>query len=106
MSYADIANLAKDSDFVERLAAGLTSEAMLINADPLADLILKNPPIGSSMFMPLISSAPGFGDKYAAGGQESITDGDMLASIQAAWPRVAELYDSTLNPVVPGGELP
>jgi hypothetical protein len=99
MGYADVANLSKDSDFTERLAAGLTGESVLKTGDALADLILKNPPIGASMFMPLVSSAPGFGDKYASGGQESITDGEILSAMQAAWPRVTDLYDSTLNPV-------
>lgn len=101
MSYEDVANLAKDQDFSARLAAGLTTEAMGKVEDPLGDLILKNPPVGASMFIPLVSSAPGFGDAYASGGQLAITDGMMLAAIQAAWPRVSNLYDSTLNPPVP-----
>ena len=97
MSYEDVANLAKDGDFASRLAAGLTNEAVLKTGDALADVILKNPPLGASMFIPLVSSAPGFGAKYATGGQESITDGDLLSAMQAFWPRVTELYDSTLS---------
>lgn len=99
MSYEDVAKLSTDSDFTLRLAAGLTGEAVLKVGDTLADLTLKNPALSASMFMPLVSSSPGFGDKYATGGQAAVTDGDILSAIQTAWPRVADLYHSTLNPV-------
>lgn len=93
MTFRDTANLARDQVFQERLSAALTTESMGKPDDALADAILKDPAEGSAMFMPLISSAPGFGDKFAAGGQDSITDGDMLAAIQANWQRVVDLYD-------------
>lgn len=92
MGYQDTANLATDNDFRARLAACLSGEAMGKVGDGLADLILKNPSSAANMFMPLVSASPGFGDKYAAGGQDQITDGDLLSSVQANWARVAALY--------------
>ena len=51
--------------------------------------------------MPFISSAPGFGDQYAQGGQEAIEDSELLSATQAAWPKVADLYSDVLNPSLP-----
>lgn len=92
MSYQDQANLASDPLFAHRLGAALANEAALKVDDQLADQVLRDPSGGVGMFMPLISTAPGFGDKYAATGQESIADGEMLAAIQANWTRVSDLY--------------
>jgi hypothetical protein len=97
MSYSDISALGRDVEFARRLAAGLTVEATPKSGDLLADQILRSPDYGASLFMPLIASAPGFGDKYATGGQEAVTDGDLLAAMQASWSRVTELYATTLN---------
>jgi hypothetical protein len=98
MAYQDVANLGLDPDFRLRLMACLTTESVLKVGDALADLCLRTPASGADMFMPYVSSAPGFGDKYAAGGQESITDGEILAAVQASWPKVAALYADLLNP--------
>jgi hypothetical protein len=98
MSYEDVANLAADAEFGRRIGAALTTESVVKTDDALADAILKNPALSVQMFMPLVSSAPGFGAAFAAGGQESITDGQILSAVQSSWGRVAELYASTLNP--------
>jgi len=100
MSYSDISALGRDPEFVKRLSAGLSVEAMPKTDDPLADLILRGPDYTASMFMPLIAAAPGVGEKYATGGQEAVTDGDLLSAIQTAWPRVTVLHDAMLNPPV------
>jgi hypothetical protein len=90
MAYLDQANLAIDEDFNARLGAALNSEAILRPAgDAFADMILRGG--GVSWFMPLVSAAPGFADKYAAGGSASITDGEMLSAIQANWDRAQAL---------------
>lgn len=89
MTYEAQAALGTDPQFSARLAAGLTTEGRSKVSDPLAKLIMNSPIQGSAVFMPFISSAPGFADKYLAGGQESITDGDLLSAIQAEWDDVA-----------------
>lgn len=96
--YEDVYNLGTDPRFRNRLAAGLTTESAVKTNDPLADQVLKNPEATALWFMPLVSSAPGFGDQYAAGGQEAIEDAELLSAMQSAWPRVSELYSGTLNP--------
>jgi hypothetical protein len=45
------------------------------------------------MFMPLVSAAPGFDDKYLTDGQLAISDNEMLSAIQANWQRVFDLYE-------------
>jgi hypothetical protein len=92
MSYLDQANLADDSTFQRRLAAALANESAVKTGDDLADLVLRSPTQGANMFMPVVASAPGFSDAYATGGQDAITDGQLLSAIQAGWSRVAGLY--------------
>jgi len=89
MTYQDQANLATDPNFERRLAAALTTESRSKVTDPLAALIMRIPTQGMLAFMPFISSAPGFADKYASGGQANITDGDLLSAIQAEWADVS-----------------
>lgn len=89
MTYADNAALGQDSLFVFRLGAALGVES-LGRSDPLSDTILTQSATASAdLFMPAVSSAPGFGDLYAGGGQEAISDGDLLAAVQASWERIA-----------------
>jgi len=89
MTYQAEADLARDPDFAARLTAGLCDEARSRTTEPLGSLIMKLPTQGQMAFMPFTASAPGFGDKYSAGGQASITDGDILSAIQANWDLVA-----------------
>lgn len=89
MTYMDEANLASDSDFIRRLSAALADEARSKTAEELGRLIMNSPAQGASVFMPFVASAPSFGDKYAAGGQEAIQDIEILSAIQACWNDVA-----------------
>jgi hypothetical protein len=92
MAYEDVANLATDDEFNARLAACVQTEAKGLS-DGLSDLILKNMMFyGATVFIGPVSTSPGFDTKYAAGGQEAITDGDLLSSVQANWARLAGLY--------------
>lgn len=101
MAYDDVYNLGVDPQFRNRLVATLTTESANKTNDPLADQAMKNPGGTALWFMPFISSAPGFGDQYAGGGQAAIDDGELLSATQAAWPRVADLYASVLVPASP-----
>jgi len=90
MTYENIADLARDQDFANRLGACLASEAAP-KTDDLSTLILRSPSNGAQLFMPLVSAAPGFGDAYAETGQKAIDDGMLLSAVQASWDRVAGL---------------
>lgn len=89
MSYEDQAALASDGEFNSRLSAALTTEGRSKTTDPLGQLVMNSPQHGVTVFMPFVSSAPGFADKYGTGGQASITDGDLLSAVQASWADVA-----------------
>jgi len=97
MAYQDVYNLGTDPLFRNRLVATLTTESATKTNDPLADQALRNPDGTAVWFMPFISSAPGFGDQYATGGQEAIDDGELLSATQAAWPKVSALYSDILT---------
>jgi hypothetical protein len=88
MTYQAQADLSVDPDFTARLGAALISESRSQPADPLAAVVLAYPAQGTAWFMPFTSSAPTFADKYGAGGQESITDADLLSAVQADWAAV------------------
>jgi hypothetical protein len=88
MAYEDVAKLARDPDFSARLGASVATEARG-KSDPLSDKVLGMIDMGATMFMPAVASSPGFDTKYASGGQEMITDGDLLSAVQASWDRVA-----------------
>jgi hypothetical protein len=85
MSYTDQAGLNSDPEFNRRTSSALTTEGRAKVNDPLGKLIMNSPQQGVVVFMPFLSSAPGFADKYATGGQEAITDGDILSAVQASW---------------------
>lgn len=89
MSYADQSALSSDPEFNRRTTAALTTEGRAKPADPLGAMIMRSPQQGVSAFMPWLSSAPGFADKYGSGGQQAISDGDILAAVQANWADVA-----------------
>lgn len=98
MSYADEYALASDSDYRGRVTACIVTEATGRGADELAHAVLRNPTYTVGMFMPFLSTAPGFGDEYAAGGQESIADPEILASVQANWDTVAAINAPDVAP--------
>lgn len=95
MSYESQASLASDGDFNRRLSSALTTEGRSKVTDPVAKLIMNSPMQGVAVFMPFVSSAPGFADKYASGGQVSITDGDLLSAVQASWADVGTVQGLT-----------
>ena len=92
MSYQDQANLAQDAVFAERLSAALVREAKPKGSTDLPALVLRSPAEGARVFMPFIASAPTFDTMYAGGGQEAITDGDLLSAVQANWDLVDAVY--------------
>jgi hypothetical protein len=95
MTYQAQADLSQDEAFAERLGAALTTEGRA-RTDYVARVVMTYPPQGVQWFMPFISSAPGFADKFATGGQESITDGDLLSAVQASWADVGAVHPETL----------
>jgi hypothetical protein len=95
MSYADQAALAADPEFNQRLSSALTTEGRGKVTDPLGKLIMNSPQHGVVIFQPFVSSAPGFADKYAGGGQAAVTDGDLLSAVQASWADVATVQGLT-----------
>lgn len=92
MTYQDSANLAADPDYLARLASCVTTEAYAKPSDLFVDQVLRSAGFGAVAFGPTVAVAPGFGDKYASGGQAMITDGDILSAVQATWLRVSALY--------------
>ncbi len=98
MTFADTAGLASDQQYRERLAACAMTEALGRPADPFADLILTYGPGWAAVQLgPAVASAPGFGDKYAAGGSAAVTDGDLLSAVQASWDRIGALHASAAS---------
>jgi hypothetical protein len=92
MTYQDSANLTADQEYQRRLQACVTNEALLKPDDAFADKLLTTPMLAITAFAPTVAVAPGFGDKYVAGGQAAITDGDLLSAVQSLWPRMSELH--------------
>ena len=89
MSYADQQALSADGEFHGRLWACLATEGRGKPDDPLSIYFMPDPFRGVQLFIPFVATAPGFDAKYTEGGQSAITDGDLLAAVQAAWPDVA-----------------
>jgi hypothetical protein len=93
MAYEDVAALTVDQEYQARLGAALMTEALGKPGDALADALLAGGPfLGQSWFGPAVAASPGFGDKFATGGQSAITDGDLLSAVQANWTRMAGLH--------------
>ena len=99
MSYLGQADLADDQTFGRRLTACTTEQAAGYVNDPdvavrsLAERILADAGLGLSWFRWPVATQPGFGD---AGGQDNITDGQLLAAVQAVWPQVAAIHPPDL----------
>jgi hypothetical protein len=101
MTLADTAALATDQEYLARLAACVTTEALGKPSDPFVDQLIRNgPQYGAVIFGPTVASAPGFGDAYATGGQEAVTDGMLLSAVQASWDRLSAVFVPT-PPAVP-----
>lgn len=99
MTFQNTADLASDPQYQQRLAACVFTEALGKPSDPFVDQLLRSgPQFASVIFGPTVASSPGFGEKYATGGEAGVTDGDLLSAVQANWARIAGLY---APPVVP-----
>jgi hypothetical protein len=99
MTYEDTAALAADPDYGRRLAACVVTESLGKPGDQLADDVIRNGPgFAVNVFGPTVASAPGFGDKYAAGGAAGVTDPDLLSAVQASWERLAAVYAPAATP--------
>jgi hypothetical protein len=104
LSYQTEAALATDPDFQARVKACTTAQANVFKDDDrpdiagLAHAMLRNDIAPLTTFWNLIAAAPGFGDSVDSGDgtidQSAVTDPDLLAAVQAAWPTVADLYYS------------
>jgi hypothetical protein len=93
VTYQQIADLAGDTDFQRRLASAVTEQAKT-RSDYTALVALRNPVQGSIMFSPFVSTEPGFADAYGDGGQDAVTDGMLLAAVQANWTAVNDAWAS------------
>jgi hypothetical protein len=99
MSYEEISDLARDQDFAARLAAAVTEQAKT-HDDYISGATLRSPEQGVTMFMPFVSTEPGFAAAYGSGGQEAISDGMILSGVQANWDRVNTTWEPITTPVV------
>lgn len=86
MAYTDRAALISDQTFMGRLNACVANEAAGKPSDAFTDQILRSWGYGGQSFGTLVISLPGF-DRP----EPEITDGDLLAGVQATWSRAASL---------------
>lgn len=88
MAYADRAALVTDPEFIGRLNACVTNEAMpkAQAGDGFGERLMTSWGWGGTIFMPWISSAPGFDVP-----QDQVTDGMLLSAVQASWATVEAL---------------
>jgi hypothetical protein len=83
MSYATQAELYNSFPFRARLEAAVTKESRSRPASTLAADILAYPPKGTQLFLPWVTTEPGFDVP-----DEQVTDGMLLSAIQSVWPNV------------------
>ena len=110
MSYQAQWRLTYDDGFVSRSRAALTNQAALYKDDGRADiaalaesLLVETNPQETNTFVAMLAAAPGFADMVDQGDgtvdSSQISDGDILAAVQAGWPTVAALfYDADGSP--------
>jgi hypothetical protein len=97
--YTDVAALATDGNFRNRIAACASTEQVVG-----ADLGGLHPTAWADTYQWQIASSPGFGDAYAsavAGGVENpgadpavVTDEQVLAAVQAVFAATSEVPDA------------
>lgn len=111
MSYQGITRLINDAGFIERLSACLIQESTVFKNDGRLDIahlalaILRNTPGMQLTFVNMAAAAPGFIQAAEQEGGEVdsslITDGAILANVQANYPTVASIFynsDGSLRP--------
>jgi hypothetical protein len=72
VAYSDVSDLKNDGYFQNRVTACLAMEGQTSPESVLLQVIWP------------VAAAPGFGDAYASGGQDTITDAQILSAVQAA----------------------
>lgn len=87
MSYEDQHAIYEDFTFRGRLEAAVTKESRSRSGD-MASAILRYPLTGTELFLPWVTTEPGFD----VADQRQITDGMLLAAIQAVWAPVEASY--------------
>ena len=102
MSYLSQARLGADLDFQNRTRSALTQQASVYKDDARADIkaladgLLKGDSDAEASFIALLAAAPGFADMVDQGDgtvdSTQVSDGDILAAVQAGWPTVAALF--------------
>jgi hypothetical protein len=90
MSYADQSALYNDYTFRGRLEAAVTKESRSRPASDMAGAILAFPPKGTELFLPWVTTEPGFDVE-----ESTITDPMLLSAIQAVWAPVEAQYASS-----------
>jgi hypothetical protein len=93
MGYADMGALAADPAFVGRVTACAVEQAKVIADDAGADpadkdfalRVVGSPAVGGERLVPLLAVEPSFADLFGESGEAAISDGMVLAAIQANW---------------------
>jgi len=98
MSYAEMSGLANDPEFAGRLASAVCEQAKTRETEYVAQAALRSPETGASMFMPFVTTEPGFSDTYSESGQAGITDLQILSAVQANWDGVATVWTPITTP--------
>lgn len=75
MAYLDVSNLAADAAFLARVSACYATETLTV-----FDLV--DPASWAAGHAWELAAQPGFGDAYAGGGHEAITDSQILSAVQ------------------------
>ena len=97
MSYLSQTDLSQDPEFQARVRGCSVQQATIFKDDArpdyvaLAGAIMRQEDPVLTFFV-LTAAAPGMADK---GDEGTISDGDILAAVQAEWPTVAGLYYSS-----------
>lgn len=101
MSYQSQAKLLEDHDFQVRMDSCCTEQAHIFKDDARPDFVALAQDVMRdgehvSTFVRLGAGAPGVADKVeqpnGAIDSSLVTDGDLLAIVQANWPTVTSLY--------------
>jgi hypothetical protein len=111
MTYSLMAALITDETFVSRVEVCAMEQAKVIANDGRTtgrDLSLAVEVIASmyngARLVPIVATEPSFAELYENGGQESISDGMILAAVQQRWSTAAlPFVPSVPTPPIEGG---
>lgn len=106
MSYTATAALIADEGFIDRVEVCGIEQAKAISVDSSAsgqDRTLAIEIIAdlgnASRLVPIVATEPSFADLYESGGQQSISDGMILAAVQQRWHTAALPFVPTAPPI-------